>query len=154
MIEYELTKNEFKKYLKTKRFITNISFIIICSILYFYITFYLIFTNPFETFIYYLLYLILLIILILLFNELYCLINIKRNKNIIGKYKVNIKEDKVIIKINNKNYEYFNNNIKKIKRNKRYIIIKYQSNISLFFIKKLLNEKDYQIINNIKKISS
>ena len=55
MIKYTFTKNDYKKYLKKKRRITNIFFLIIGSLLYFYITYYLLFTNLFETFIYYLL---------------------------------------------------------------------------------------------------
>lgn len=149
MIEFELTKKDFKEYLKNKRSVTNIIFLIIGTIIYFYITFYLLFTNPFETFIFYLIYIVGLIIIILLFNELYCIINIKKNKNILGNYQVNIIKDKIIAKINNNTYEYLNSNIKQIKNNKKYIIIKFNNHTTLLFIKSLLHEKDYDILNKI-----
>ncbi len=149
MIKYDFTKKDFKKYLKYRRSMTNIIFMIFGSLLYFYITYYLLFTNPFETFIYYLLYLFILIILILFFNELYCLINIKKNRNIMGKYQVNLEKDKIIITIDDKNYVYLNKEIKKIKKNKRYILIKYNNHYSLLFIKDIMDFQDFDRINQV-----
>lgn len=149
MIKYQLTEKDIKKYLKQKRKITNIFFIALGTIIYFYITFYLIYTNPLETFAYYLLYLIILIVFILIFNELYCRINIKKNKNNIGNYNVKINSDKLIVEVNNNTYEYLKSNIKKIKNNKRYILIKYNNNLSLLFIKEKIKRDDYKRIELI-----
>ena len=113
MIEYEFTQKDFKKYLVHKRFITNLIFLILGSLLYFYYIFYLIFINPFDAFIYYFIYLIIMLILVVVFNKIYCSINIKKN-NIFGKYKVDIKKDKIIVNIDNNNHEYLNKDIKKI----------------------------------------
>lgn len=137
-MKYELDKKTLKKYLKYQRSKTNIIFIIIGSLIYFYITYYLILNNPFITFIYYLLYLLILIIIILLFNELYCLIYLKRNNNFIGTHIITLKSDKIILNVNNNTYEYLNSNIKKIKKYQNFIVIKYSNHISLFFIKDLI----------------
>lgn len=147
-MKYELDKKTLKKYLKYQRSKTNIIFIIIGTLIYFYITYYLILNNPFITFIYYLLYLLILIIIILVFNELYSYIYIKKNNHLFGNYLVTIKSDKIIIKINNNTYEYLNSNIKKIKKYKDYLVIKYNNHIELFFIKELIG-KDYDKLDNI-----
>lgn len=147
MIKYQFTKKDFKKYLIQKRKKTNIIFLIFGSLLYFYITFYLILENPIENLLFYGLYLIVMIILIFIFNQLYCFINIRKN-NICGNYQVDIKEDKIIVNINEKKYEYLNKNIKKIIKKKNYIQIKYTNKISLLFIKNILDSNDYQ---NIEK---
>ena len=110
-MKYELDKKTLKKYLKYQRSKTNIIFIIIGSLIYFYITYYLILNNPFITFIYYLLYLLIIITL---------------------------KSDKIILNVNNNTYEYLNSNIKKIKKYQNFIVIKYSNHISLFFIKDLI----------------
>lgn len=146
MIKYTFTKNDFKKYLKKKRRITNLVFLIIGSLLYFYITYYLLFTNPFETFIYYLLYLVILLVVIVFFNELYCIIYIRKNKNILGNYEVDIKTDKIIVKIDDSNYEYLNKNIKKVKNNKNYILIKFNNHISLLFLKDIIDDNNFRTI--------
>lgn len=146
MIKYTFTKNNFKKYLKKKRRITNLVFLIIGSLLYFYITYYLLFTNPFETFIYYLLYLVILLVVIVFFNELYCIIYIRKNKNILGNYEVDIKTDKIIVKIDDSNYEYLNKNIKKVKNNKNYILIKFNNHISLLFLKDIIDDNNFRTI--------
>ena len=152
-MRYEFSKKDYKKYLKYRRSTTNIIILIIGTLIYFYITYYLLFNNPFLAFIYYILYLFILIIIILLFNELYCKINIEKNKNIFGNYIVTIKEDKIIVNINNKTYEYLNSNIKYIKNNKRYILIKYNNKLSLLFIKELIDSNDYRklLTKNITK---
>ena len=147
-MKYELNKKDFKKYLKYRRSSTNIIFLIIGSLLYFYITFYLLFDNPFMVFIYYLLYLFALLVFILLFNELYSLLLIKKNHNIFCNYEFNINKDKIIVKINNNYYEYLNSNISKIRKNKRYILIKYNNYLVLLFIKKLIGDK----FNNLKQL--
>ena len=152
MIEYEFTNQDFKKYLVHKRFTTNLVFLIFGSLLYFYYIFYIIVSNPFEAFIYYFLYLIIMLILIVLFNKIYCYINIRKN-NIFGKYKVDIKKDKIIVNIDNNNHEYLNKDIKIIIVKKRYIQIKYSNHLSLLFIKELINDKDYnKILNSVKKM--
>ena len=152
MIEYEFTKNDFKKYLKHKRFITNLIFLIFGSLLYFYYIFYIILTNPFESFIYYFLYLFIMLVLIILFNEIYCIINIRKN-NIFGKYKVDIKKDKIIVNIDNNTHEYLKKDIKKIIIKNKYIQIKYNNHLSLLFIKEIINNNDYnKILDSVKKV--
>ena len=152
MIEYEFTQKDFKKYLVHKRFITNLIFLILGSLLYFYYIFYLIFINPFDAFIYYFIYLIIMLILVVVFNKIYCSINIKKN-NIFGKYKVDIKKDKIIVNIDNNNHEYLNKDIKKIIIKNKYIQIKYNNHLSLLFIKEIINNKDYnKILDSVKKM--
>ena len=152
MIEYEFTQKDFKKYLVHKRFITNLIFLIFGSLLYFYYIFYLIFINPFDAFIYYFIYLIIMLILVVVFNKIYCSINIKKN-NIFGKYKVDIKKDKIIVNIDNNNHEYLNKDIKKIIIKNKYIQIKYNNHLSLLFIKEIINNKDYnKILDSVKKM--
>ena len=146
MIEYDFTKKNFKYYLKLRRRLSNIIFILLGTIIYFYITYYLIFLSPLEVLIFYALYLLIFGIIILLFNELYCYINIKKN-NIYGHYKIDIKNDKIIVNINNNTYEYLNTNIKKIIKNKKYILIRYNNHLSLLFINKLIDNNN--ILNNI-----
>ena len=151
MIEYEFTQKDFKKYLVHKRFITNLIFLIFDSLLYFYYIFYLIFINPFDAFIYYFIYLIIMLILVVVFNKIYCSINIKKN-NIFGKYKVDIKKDKIIVNIDNNNHEYLNKDIKKIIIKNKYIQIKYNNHLSLLFIKEIINNKDYnKILESIER---
>ena len=147
-MKYEFDKKYFKKYLKYKRSSINIILLIIGSLLYFYITFYLFFDNPFLVFIYYLLYLFALLVFILLFNELYSLLLIKKNNNLFGNYVVNIYKDKISIKINNNYYEYLNSDIHKIKINKRYILIKYNNHINLLFIRDLIGNINYDKLKN------
>lgn len=142
MINYTLNKKDFSYYLKQRRRLTNIIFLIFGSLIYFYITFYLIFISPFETFEFYIIYLIILLFIILLFNQLYCYIIIKKN-NILGEYEVTIKQNSIEIKINNNKFNYQNKDIKKIIKKKNYILIKYKNHLSLFFLKKLINDSDY-----------
>ena len=152
-MKYELDKKTLKKYLKYQRSKTNIIFIIIGSLIYFYITYYLILNNPFITFIYYLLYLLILIIIILLFNELYTYLYLRRNNNFIGTHIITLKNDKIIINVNNNTYEYLNSNMNKIKNYNNYLVIKYNNHTSLYFFKNLMNSSDYNKILEIKKNS-
>ena len=151
MIKYEFTKKDLKKYLKIKRRKTNITFLIMGTFIYFYITYYLIFFRPIEAFLFYGIYLIILIAVIILFDELNYLINVKKNK-IFGNYEINIENDKIIVKIDDNKYEYLNKNIKKIKKKKHYIIIKYKNHLSLLFMKNNLKYEDYLKINILKNL--
>jgi hypothetical protein len=93
-----------------------------------------------------------MLVLIILFNEIYCIINIRKN-NIFGKYKVDIKKDKIIVNIDNNTHEYLNKDIKKIIVKKRYIQIKYNNHLSLLFIKEIINNNDYnKILDSVKKV--
>ena len=157
MIKYEFTEQDYKQYLKNKRLNTNIIFLIIGTIIYFYITYYLILSSPLESFGFFALYLVVLIIVMLLFNGLYYYINTKNNKknHIFGKYELNFKSNKIEVRREDNVLNYENINIKKVVVKKNFFIIKYSNRISLLLMKKYFeSEEEYEkIIKQLKNVS-
>lgn len=147
MIKYEFTENDLKKYLIIKRRIPNIIFCILGTLIYFYITFYLLLTDPFEVIVFYLLFILGFIFLIYLLDKLYYFINIKkqRNNNLFGSYKVKLDNDKITVCINKQETGYLNKDIKKIKRTKDYTFITYNDGVCLLFLKSVLKEDYHKI---------
>lgn len=147
MIKYEFIEKDYKKYLKSKRRNTNIAFLVLGTLIYFYVTYYLIFNSPLEAFGFYGLYIVVLIIVICLFNELYYFINIRNNqkKNIFGDYEVKVDKDKISVKVNGKSNIYLNSDIKKIKTKKKYTIVKYKNRTYLLLMKSYFkDEEEYE----------
>lgn len=152
MINYNFTEKDFKKYLMEKRKIPSLFFLLFGTVIYFYLTFYLLFDSFVTVIVFYLLYIILFTAIIYLLNNLYCFIVINGNKknNLFGNYKIKISEDRIIINTNNQEKIYLKSDIRKIKKNKKYILIYYKKNIYLLLLKDKLNDNYNKIIANIK----
>lgn len=147
MIKYEFTEKDLKKYLIIKRRVPNIIFSVLGTLIYFYITFYLLLTDPLEVIGFYLLFILAFIFLIYLLDKLYYFINIKkqRNNNLFGSYKVKLDNDKINVSINKQEKIYLNKDIKKIKRTKNYTFIIYNDGFCLLFLKSVLKEDYHKI---------
>lgn len=156
-MKFNLDKKSYNEFLSLTQCKYDAVYLILYSIIYFYITYYALAYNFKTVLLYYVISIILLYIVISLIKKIFRIINIKsidKKYNIFGDYNISLDKNKIIETINNKTYEYEIENIRKIKYNRNYIIIKFKNKELLVFIKKIMKEKDYleikSFLNNIK----
>ena len=149
-VNFEYTKEEYKKYLLKSRFINNVILFIIGVGLYLWLS-----LNKISL-IYLPLVIIGLIALIFLLNKLYVFVYLKANElmnyNTYGKYIVELTPNKFSITLNKKKTDYKYNKISRIVERKKYFKVKFKNSREyLTFEKKLFNEKDYNKMINMFK---
>ena len=141
-VNYEYTKEEYKKYLLKNRLINNIVLFVIGIIIYFYFAY-----NKISL-VYLPLYIIGLITIIFLLNLLYVWASIKAsdmlNYNLYGKFTLELTPNKFSLTINKIKTDYKYKKIKKIIEKKNYFILKFEKNKdSLIFEKKNFTDEEY-----------
>jgi len=141
-INYEYTREEYKKYILKNRIINNIVLFLIGLVIYLYFSY-----NKISL-VYLPLYIIGLILIIILLNILYIWATLKVNDmlnyNLYGKFTLELTPNKFSLTVNKVKTDYKYKQIKKIVEKKNSFILKFQKNRdSLIFEKKNFSEKDY-----------
>ena len=141
-INYEYTKEEYKKYILKNRIVNNIVLFVIGLIIYLY------FSYDKISLIYLPLYMLGIILIIVLLNILYIWgtfkLNDMLNYNLYGKFTLELTPNKFSLTINKIKTDYKYKQIKKLIEKKNSFILKFQkSNDSLIFEKKNFSENDY-----------
>ena len=141
-VNYEYTKEDYKKYLIKNRIINNIVLFIIGTAIYLYFSW-----NKISL-IYLLLFVMGLVLIIFLLNELYIISTFKvgemLNYNLYGKFTLELTPNKFSLTINKTKTDYKYKQIKKVIKKKNGFILKfYKNRESLIFEKKNFSDKDY-----------
>ena len=150
-INYEYTKDDYKKFLIKNRIINNIVLFVIGLGIYLY------FSYNKISFFNLSLFLFILILIIFILNILYVWATLKVNDmlnyNLYGKFTLELTPNKFSITINKGKSDYKYNQIKKLVEKKKYFLLKLKnSRDSLIFEKKNFSDKDYiQIIETFKE---
>jgi len=149
-VNFEYTKDEYKKYLLRSRIDNNIILFIIG------ISTYLYFSLNKISLIYLPLFIIGLIIVIMLLNLLYVFAQIKVNEmlnyNVYGKYVVELTPNKFSVTVNKSKVDYKYNQIKKIVVRKNNFKVKFKNTREyLTFEKKFFTREEYEKITKMFK---
>jgi len=149
-VNFEYTKDEYKKYLLRSRIVNNIILFIIG------ISTYLYFSLNKISLIYLPLFIIGLIIVIMLLNLLYVFAQIKVNEmlnyNVYGKYVVELTPNKFSVTVNKSKVDYKYNQIKKIVVRKNNFKVKFKNTREyLTFEKKFFTREEYEKITKMFK---
>lgn len=141
-IQFEYTKEEYKKYLLRSRILNNIILFIIGLGIYLYIS-----LNKISL-IYLPLFIIALIIVIILLNKLYVFAQMKVNEmlnyNSYGKYTLELTPNKFSVTVNKSKIDYKYNKVNKIVEKKNEFKIKFKNSREyLTFEKKFFDQEDY-----------
>lgn len=141
-INYEYTREEYKKYILKNRIINNIVLFVIGLVVYLYFSY-----NKISL-VYLPLYIIGLILIIILLNILYIWATLKVNDmlnyNLYGKFTLELTPNKFSLTVNKAKTDYKYKQIKKLVEKKNGFILKFQKNRdSLIFEKKNFSENDY-----------
>ena len=141
-INYEYTKDDYKKFLLKGRIINNIVLFVIGIVIYLY------FSWDKISLMYLPLYILGLVLIIFVLNILYVWatfkVNDMLNYNLYGKFTLELTPNKFSVTVNKIKTDYKYKQIKKIVENKNSFTLKFnKSRDSLIFEKKNFNEKDY-----------
>ena len=141
-VNYEYTKDDYKKFLLKGRIVNNIVLFIIGISIYLYFSW-----NKISL-AYLLLYVLGLVLIIIVLNILYVWgvfkVNDMMNYNLYGKFTLELTPNKFSLTVNKIKTDYKYKQIKKIKENKNSFTLKFSKNKdSLIFEKKNFKEKDY-----------
>ena len=141
-INYEYTKDDYKKFLLKGRIINNIVLFVIGIVIYLY------FSWDKISLMYLPLYILGLVLIIFVLNILYVWatfkVNDMLNYNLYGKFTLELTPNKFSLTVNKIKTDYKYKQIKKIVENKNSFTLKFnKSRDSLIFEKKNFNEKDY-----------
>ena len=144
-VNFEYTKDEYKKYLLRSRLINNIILFIVGLGIYLY------FSLNKISLIYLSLFIIGLVIAIILLNLLYVFAQLKVNEmlnyNTYGKYTLELTPNKFSVTVNKSKIDYKYNKIKKIEKRKNNFKIKFKNSREyLTFEKKFFTEEEYKKI--------
>lgn len=141
-LEYNFTSKDLKEYLKYKRRTINLIYLVISTILYFWINFYMIIKNPVTVISGYLILVVVLIVMMFLVNYIYFLIIYNKNKGLLGKYTLEYNKSNLTSSVNGITNKYQYKDIKRIKKTKNYFVINI-NNISLVLLKSFFNNNDF-----------
>jgi len=141
-VNYEYTKDDYKKFLLKGRIVNNIVLFITGIGIYLYFSW-----NKISL-AYLLLYVLGLALIIIMLNILYVWgvfkVNDMMNYNLYGKFTLELTPNKFSLTVNKVKTDYKYKQIKKIKENKNSFTLKFSKNKdSLIFEKKNFKEKDY-----------
>lgn len=142
-INYEYTKDDYKKFLLKGRIINNVVLFIIGVVIYLY------FSWNNISLIYLPIYIFGLILIIFVLNILYVWATLKVNDvlnyNLYGKFTLELTPNKFSVTVNKHKTDYKYKQIKKLVEKKNSFILKFnKSRDSLIFEKKNFSEKDYK----------
>lgn len=141
-LEFNFTREELKKYLRYKRRPINFVYLIISTLLYFWINFYMIIKDPITIILGYLILVVVLFVMVFLVNYIYFLIIYNKNKKMLGTYSIKYNKQNFIFTINGVSNQYKYGDIKKIKNTKKYIII-YINNRIFILLKDLFSNDNF-----------
>ena len=141
-VNYEYTKDNYKKFLLKSRIINNIVLFVIGIVIYLYFSW-----NKISL-MYLPLYMLGLILVILVLNLLYVWATLKVNDvlnyNLYGKFTLELTPNKFSLTVNKVKTDYKYKQIKKLVENKNSFTLKFnKSRDSLIFEKKNFSDKDY-----------
>lgn len=141
-VNFEYTKEEYKKYLLKGRLVSNIVLFVIGLGLYLY------FTLNKISLLYLPLFIIGLLVVIFLLNKLYVFAQLKVNEMLnystVGKYTLEITPNKFSVRVNSGKTDYKYKDVKKIVEKKDCFEIKFKKGRDyLTFEKKFFTEEEY-----------
>lgn len=148
-IKVDLTKKKFTKYLWYKQRKITFLCLILGTIIYYWISFYMILKQPLIIILGYLIYLLIMIVIISLFNlfKINRINSYNKKNNCYKEYLINIDDNE--LNINNKKYQF--SQIKNIKINKIYIVLFFKKDKKmLLFIKNDLSDEQINYLIMLK----
>ncbi len=160
--EYNWTKDDLKKELLRRRKTSNIVFLIIGILLYFYVMYSGIVSSLFDNkiiLLYGLIYICILCLILFITTKLYVLYSLKKNdkktNKAYGIYKIVLDKNSITVSINNEKISYKYSDIYKFKQNKHSFFIRTKEDkIGLRFNDKILNKEDYdKLVERIKAVT-
>lgn len=149
--EYNWDKEDLKKELIRKRFLSNIILFIVGILLYIYFVSEGLKLEYFDNkviYIYGIIFVVFLIIFLFLSTKLYVFLSLRKNDKdtncAYGTYKVRADNSKIIVKINNQSIEYNYGNITMFKKRKKYFFLKTKEDkIGLIFKRNVIGSDNY-----------
>ncbi len=161
--EYEWTRKDLKKELISKRYNTNIFFLILGILLYVWYLYDGIKSEAFDNFVILIggvIYTAVLMLILFLLTRLYVYISLRKNdkrtSKAYGTYHVNLTDEDITVTINDEKVSYKYKDIIKLKKRKHYFFIRTnEDKIGLTFKEKVMGKENYaKIINFItEKVS-
>lgn len=150
--KFNLSKKDMNDFLSITQSKFDVLYLFTYSILYFYITYFAIKFDFKTILLYYVISVIILYLIISVIKKLFRVFILKKNKNNIGEYTVEVDKNK-IKQIVNKDNEVIikKDEIKKIIYKKYCIIIYLKNKESISFIKKVIKLGDYTKLNKYLK---
>lgn len=159
--KYNLKKEDYNKFLILTQSNTDIFYLSLYTLIYFFITYYPLKHNFLQIITCYITSIVLLYITISFVKKLFRIIIIKKSEknNIYGNYVFEITNDYIKQTINDNTFMFKYNDIKKIKYKKYYIIIYFKDNKIIYFIKNLIDKSNYidlvkTLKDNMNKVRS
>ena len=150
--KFNLDKKNYNEFLSIIQSRYDSVYLILYSLINFYITFYIMKINFNSLLIYYVVSIIVLYLIISLVKKVFRIITIKKNKSFLGNYDVKIDENNIKQSIDNiEIFDIKKENIKKIIYRKYGIMLKINNKYYIYFIKKIIKNSDYIKLNNYLK---
>lgn len=151
--KFNLDKKNYNDFLSIIESKYDVIYLSIYSILYFYITFYVLKLDFKIILIYFIISILMLYLIISLIKKLFRIIIIKKNKKYLGEYSVDVDKNKINQSINNDLIQKIEKkNIKNIKYKKYGIIIRLKNRYNVFFIKNIIKNVDYnKLVDYLKE---
>lgn len=151
--KFNLDKKNYNEFLGIIESKYDVIYLSIYSILYFYITFYVLKLDFKIILIYFIISILMLYLIISLIKKLFRIIIIKKNKKYLGEYSVDVDKNKINQSINNDLVQKIEKkNIKNIKYKKYGIIIRLKNRYNVFFIKNIIKNVDYnKLVDYLKE---
>lgn len=151
--KFNLDKKNYNDFLSIIESKYDVIYLSIYSILYFYITFYVLKLDFKIILIYFIISILMLYLIISLIKKLFRIIIIKKNKKYLGEYSVDVDKNKINQSINNDLVQKIEKkNIKNIKYKKYGIIIRLKNRYNVFFIKNIIKNVDYnKLVDYLKE---
>lgn len=151
--KFNLDKKNYNEFLSIIESKYDVIYLSIYSILYFYITFYVLKLDFKIILIYFIISILMLYLIISLIKKLFRIIIIKKNKKYLGEYSVDVDKNKINQSINNDLVQKIEKkNIKNIKYKKYGIIIRLKNRYNVFFIKNIIKNVDYnKLVDYLKE---
>ena len=150
-VNFEYTKEEYKKYLLKGRLVSNIVLFVIGLGIYLY------FTLNKISLLYLPLFIVGLLVVIFLLNKLYVFAQLKVNEMLnyssFGKYTLELTPNKFSVTVNKSKTDYKYNQVKRIKERKNCFEVKFKKGRDyLTFEKRFFTEEEYtKVINMFKE---
>lgn len=151
--KFNLDKKIYNDFLSIIESKYDVIYLSIYSILYFYITFYVLKLDFKIILIYFIISILMLYLIISLIKKIFRIIIIKKNKKYLGEYSVDVDKNKINQSINNDLVQKIEKkNIKNIKYKKYGIIIRLKNRYNVFFIKNIIKNVDYnKLVDYLKE---
>ena len=158
--KYNLKKEDYNKFLILTQSNTDIFYLSLYTLIYFFLTYYPLKYNFIEIICCYIISIILLYLIISLVKKIYRIVIIKKNEknnaNIYGNYIFEITDEYIRQTVNDDKVTFKYSDIKKIRYKKYYIVIYFKDNKIIYFVKNFIGKNNYidlvkTLKDNIKK---